>query len=115
MIFGLSATIPYRQYPLTKAEKVVVREGFKPGSNLNNIALLKFKKFENQSEGKFLAERTMPICLPNSRTVAKKDKPGFTVGFNLKESERCRTNEIGPDVQQDCAKTTIYGYKGEPA
>ena len=37
---------------------------------------------------------------------------GFAVGFGLEKQKYCRTNEVGPDIYQECGKETIYAYKG---
>ena len=38
---------------------------------------------------------------------------GFAVGFGLEKQKYCRTNEVGPDIYQECGKETIYAYKGK--
>ena len=34
------------------------------------------------------------------------------MGMGMEKQQVCRTNGIGPDIYQGCAKTTIYKYKG---
>ena len=35
------------------------------------------------------------------------------MGFGVYRQNLCRTNGIGPEIYQECAKTTTYAYEGE--
>ena len=83
---------------IRSAEKILAHKGFKPGSNNNNIALVKLKKwfppkakawpFEQriysfeQWEYSFYSKLIMPICLPGSSTLVDKDRQGFAFHGN---------------------------------
>ena len=76
---GMTTTQPqdyyyYDQNQFRSAEKIVVHWGFVRGSIGNNIALIKFKKW-NPFHSKF-----MPICLPGpgNDVLVDKDKQGCT-------------------------------------
>jgi len=92
---------------------VVIHEGYKPellDRSYNDIALIKFDR-------PFFPEtvthaKMMPICLPQSSTFKDEDKQGFAVGFGIEKQQVCRTNGVGPDIHQECARATIYSYKG---
>ena len=95
-------------------ERIVVHEGYNPemfDKSYNDIALIKMNKPFYADKVELV--KTMPICLPHSKSFKDEDKSGFSVGFGTEKQRFCRTNGIGPEIHQVCALTTIYSYKGD--